>query len=90
MDKVYVKQSEEEPQVEQTNPSSWTKLREISASKSMSLDIEAGMGSCIGAAGADAACGAGKDAAIVAAIEVAIAVSDRWDNEGKRKDRGVD
>lgn len=56
----------------------------------MSLDIEAGMGSCIGAAGADAACGAGKDAAIVAAIEVAIAVSDRWDNEGKRKDRGVD
>ena len=42
----------------------------------MSLDIEAGMGSCIGAAGADAAWGAGKDAAIVAAIEVAIAVTD--------------
>jgi hypothetical protein len=39
----------------------------------MSLDIEAGMGSCTGAAGADAAWGAGKDAAIVAAIEVAIA-----------------
>lgn len=31
----------------------------------------------MGAAGADAAWGAGKDAAIVAAIEVAIAVSDR-------------
>jgi hypothetical protein len=44
----------------------------------MSLDIEAGMGSCTGAAGADAAWGAGKDAAIVAAIEVAIAVSDGW------------
>lgn len=43
----------------------------------MSLDIEAGIGSCIGAAGADAAWGAGKDAAIAAAIEVAIAVSDR-------------
>jgi hypothetical protein len=43
----------------------------------MSLDIEAGMGSCIGAAGADSAWGAGNDAAIVAAIEVAIAVSVR-------------
>lgn len=40
----------------------------------MSLDIEAGMGSCIGATGADAAWGAGKDAARAAAIEVAIAV----------------
>ena len=38
----------------------------------MSLDIEAGMGSCIGATGADAAWGAGKDAAMAAAIEVAI------------------
>jgi hypothetical protein len=42
----------------------------------MSLDIEAGMGSCTGAAGADAAWGAGKDAAIAAAIEVAIVVLD--------------
>jgi hypothetical protein len=40
----------------------------------MSLDIEAGIGSCIGAAGADVACGAGREAAMVAAIEVAIVV----------------
>ncbi len=32
------------------------------------------MGSCIGAAGVDAAWGAGKEAAIAAAIEVAIVV----------------
>lgn len=32
------------------------------------------MGSCIGAAGADAAWGAGNDAAIAAAMEVAIVV----------------
>ena len=58
----------------------------------MSLDIEAGMGSCTGAAGADAAWGAGKDAAIVAAIEVAIAVLDGQvtddDEQDKTKSRG--
>jgi len=36
----------------------------------MSLDIEAGMGSCTGAVGADAAWGAGNDAAMAAAIDV--------------------
>jgi hypothetical protein len=49
------------------------------------LDIEAGMGSCVGAAGADAAWGAGKDAAIVAAIEVAIVVSDKLDDDKTRQ-----
>ena len=38
----------------------------------MSFDIEAGMGSWTGAAGAEAACGAGNDAAMAAAIDVAI------------------
>lgn len=41
----------------------------ISASISMTLDIEAGMASYVGAAGVGAACGAGIDAAIAAAIE---------------------
>ena len=36
--------------------------------------MEAGIGSCVGAAGVVAAWGAGNDAAIVAAIEVAIVV----------------
>ncbi len=36
--------------------------------------MEAGMGSCVGAAGVDAAWGAGNDAAIAAAMEVAIVV----------------
>ena len=36
--------------------------------------MEAGIGSCVGAAGVVAAWGAGNDAAIVAAMEVAIVV----------------
>ena len=42
---------------------------------STSLAIEAGMGSCVGAAGADAAWGAGNDAAIVAAMDAIFVVT---------------
>ena len=53
----------------------------------MSLDIEAGIGSCIGAAGADAVCGAGRDAAMAAAIEVAIVVPLSDGRTRERRDR---
>lgn len=44
----------------------------ISASMSMTLDIDGGMASYVGCAGVGAACVAGIDAAIAAAIEVAM------------------
>jgi hypothetical protein len=46
----------------------------MSPSISTSFAMEAGIGSCVGAAGVVAAWGAGNDAAIVAAMEVAIVV----------------
>ena len=46
----------------------------MSASRSIAFDIEAGMASYVGAAGVGAAWGAGRDAAIAAAIEGAAAI----------------
>lgn len=54
-----------------TIPSSCTLVRGISASMSIAFAIDAGMASYVGAAGAGAAEGAGRDAARAAAIDVA-------------------
>ena len=58
-----------------TRPSIWTLVIGISASMSMTLDIDGGMASYVGATGAGAACVEGIDAANAAAIEVAIVLS---------------
>lgn len=58
-----------------TIPSSCTHDRGISASMSITLDMDAGMASCVGAAGVGAACGAGRDAARAAAMDVTVAIS---------------
>lgn len=55
-----------------TRASSWTILMGILASTSMISDMEDGMASYVGCTGAGACCAAGIDAAIAAAIEVAI------------------
>jgi hypothetical protein len=52
---------------------------------SISLDIDAGIGSCIGATGADDAWGAGNEAAMAAAIEVAIVVVVVFESCGRKK-----
>lgn len=54
-----------------TSPSIWIHVKGISASMSMAFDIEAGMASYVGAAGVEAAWGAGREAASAAAMEVA-------------------
>lgn len=46
----------------------------MSASRSMTLAMEAGMASCVGAAGVGAVEGAGSEAAIAAAIDGAAAI----------------
>lgn len=55
-------------------PSNWTKDTGMSASRSMTLDMEAGMASYVGAAGVGALWGAGRDAAIAAAMDGAAAI----------------
>ena len=52
-----------------TIPSSWTHVRGMSASRSMTFDMDAGIASYVGAAGVGADWGAGREAAIAAAIE---------------------
>lgn len=52
-----------------TRPSSCIEVRGISASMSMTFDMEAGIASYEGAEGAGALWGAGRDAAIAAAME---------------------
>ena len=52
-------------------PSSCTHVRGISASMSMTFDMDAGMASYVGAGAAGAAEGAGRDAARAAAMDVA-------------------
>lgn len=60
---------------ERTRASIWTLVMGISASMSMTLDMLAGMASYVGRSTTGAAAvGAGSEAAIVAAIEVAISV----------------
>jgi len=56
---------------ERTIPSICTIVNGISASMSITLDMEAGMASYVGATGTGAAVGAGREAARAAAIEVA-------------------
>lgn len=53
----------------QTNPSSCTNRKGISASTSISVDMDDGRASYVGAAGVGAAEGAGREAARAAAIE---------------------
>lgn len=55
-------------------PSSWTQVTGMSASRSITLAIEAGIASWVGAAGVGAVEGAGSDAAIAAAIDGAAAI----------------
>lgn len=57
-----------------TSPSSCTLVTGISPSVSMTFDMEAGIASYVGAAGVGAACGAGSDAARVAASVMVLAI----------------
>lgn len=71
LDKMYqIKKSWVENQ-RLTMPSSCTHVRGISASMSMTFDMDAGMASYVGAGAAGAAEGAGRDAARAAAMDVA-------------------